>query len=213
LRLSLYRNGVNDFIPKPILHEELLVRINNPITNKRLLDKTHDQRRELYTLATTDKLTGCNNRHSLMEFSGKFFAQAKRHKYPASLLVIALDKFKIINGTHGHAIGDVELIAVGQLLNHSFRDGDLVARFGGEEFVALLSHCDHESAVSKAELVRKEIESLNPNDLSISDSIGVSTMEKGPTSDFDELFHVADEAVYKAKDSGRNRVIALPLPR
>jgi two-component system, cell cycle response regulator len=148
-----------------------------------------------------------------MEFSGKFLAQAKRHKYPVSLLVIDLDKFKVINDTHGHAIGDVVLIAVGHLLNRSFRDGDLIACFGGEEFVALLSHCDHEAAVLKAELVREKIESLNPSDLPISVSIGVSTMEKGQTSDFDELFHVADEAVYKAKDSGRNRTIALPLPR
>jgi two-component system cell cycle response regulator len=120
---------VNDFIPKPILSEEFLVRINNLITKGRLLDKIHHQRRKLYTLATTDKLTGCNNRHSLMEFSGIFLAQVKRPKYPVSLLVIDLDKFKIINDTHGHAIGDAVLIAVRRLLNRSFRNYDFVARF------------------------------------------------------------------------------------
>ena len=106
-RISLYHSGVNDFLQKPILHEELLVRIGNLITNKRLLDKVHDIRRELFSLATTDKLTGCQNRHSLMEFSGKFISQALRHRYPVSMLVIDLDHFKAVNDNHGHAVGDI----------------------------------------------------------------------------------------------------------
>ena len=82
LRLSLYESGVTDFLQKPFLAQELLIRTRNLITNKRLLDKVHDQCRELFTLATTDKLTGCHNRHSLMEFSDKFISQAIRQKHP-----------------------------------------------------------------------------------------------------------------------------------
>jgi two-component system cell cycle response regulator len=210
-RIALYQLGVNDFLAKPILHQELLVRIANLITNKRLLDKVHDIRRELFALATVDKLTGCHNRHSLMEFSGKFIATARRHQYPVSMLVIDLDHFKAINDNHGHAIGDVVLELTGALLNESFREGDLVVRYGGEEFVVLMTHCDVEGACQKAEYVRRAIEDLKPNGLDITTSIGVTTMEIGAKGDFEDMFHAGDEGVYTAKDGGRNRVVFVPM--
>jgi len=206
-RLDLYRSGVNDYLKKPILLEELEVRVSNLITSKRLLDKVHDQRRELYNIATTDKLTGCNNRHSLMEFSDKFIAQAKRHHYPVSLFVIDLDHFKNVNDTHGHAAGDVVLEGIGNLLNKSFREGDLVARFGGEEFVILLNHCDQEYASMKAESLRADIENLKPHDLRITASIGITTINDDPDESFETLFSRADKAVYEAKETGRNKVV------
>ena len=206
-RISLYQSGVNDFLQKPILHEELQVRIGNLITNKRLLDKVHDIRRELFSLATTDKLTGCHNRHSLMEFSEKFISQARRHQYPISMLVIDLDHFKAVNDNHGHAIGDVVLELTGELLNKSFRDGDLVARYGGEEFVVLMTHCNGEHARLKAEKLRLDIENMKPNELTITTSIGVTSIEVGSTSDFEAMFHAGDQGVYSAKENGRNQVV------
>jgi two-component system cell cycle response regulator len=206
LRLALYREGVNDFIRKPIMVEELLIRVHNLITNKRLLDKVHDQRRELFALATTEKLTGCHNRHSLMDFSKKFIAQAIRHQFPVSLMVIDLDHFKRINDTHGHATGDIVLQEVGELLNRSFREGDLVARFGGEEFVVLLDHCDARGVSGKAEPLRQAIEQLRPADLTVTASIGTTAMEPPVQRGFEALFAAADEAVYRAKEGGRNRV-------
>jgi two-component system cell cycle response regulator len=210
-RISLYRAGVNDFLPKPILPEELLVRINNLITNKRLLDKVHDIRRELFALATTDELTGCQNRHSLMEYSSKFVSQAQRHEYPISMLVIDLDHFKAVNDNHGHAIGDLVLKLTGELLNNSFRDGDLVARYGGEEFVVLLPYCDGENARDKAEKLRIDIENLKPNSLNITTSIGVTSIEKGSTQDFEAMFQAGDQGVYAAKDNGRNQIVFVAL--
>lgn len=212
LRLSLYREGISDFIHKPVLVEELLIRAGNLIDNKRLLDKVHDQRRELYILATTDKLTGCQNRHSLLEFSKKMMAQAQRHGFPVSLLMIDLDHFKQINDQHGHATGDQVLNGVGTLLLQSFRDSDLVARFGGEEFVVLMDHCSAKEACSKAEKLRQSLEQLKPAGLRVTASIGVSSLEAGQTADFEALFSAADEAVYRAKDKGRNQVALQPLP-
>ena len=206
LRLGLYRAGVNDFVPKPILIEELLVRVANLITNKRLLDKVHDQRRELFTLATTDKLTGCHNRHSLMEFAQKFIAQAIRHRFPVSLMVLDLDHFKQVNDQHGHATGDEALADTGNLLNRSFREGDMVARFGGEEFVVLLNHCDHKDAVLIAEKCRTALGKLQPAGLPVTASIGVSTLSAGHQLTFEQLFAAADEGVYRAKGNGRNQV-------
>lgn len=206
LRLSLYQEGISDFIQKPVLIDELLVRVNNLITSKRLLDKVHDQRRELNSLATTDKLTGCHNRHSLMNFSSKFISQAIHHRYPVSLMVIDLDHFKKINDTHGHAVGDIVLSQVGQLLNSSFLEGDMAARFGGEEFVILLNHCDSKDVQKVAEKFRQQVESLKPNEIAISVSIGITCLEVGMNQDFEVLFHVADQGVYKAKENGRNQV-------
>jgi len=207
LRLSLYQTGVNDFLQKPILLEELIVRVGNLMTNKRLLDKVHDQRRELFSLATTDPLTGCHNRHSLTEFSSKFIAQAMRHKYPVSLMVIDLDHFKLVNDNHGHAVGDIVLAETGKILNTFFREGDMAARFGGEEFVILLNHCDAEFAMKKAEKLRQKIEQLKPNDLTITSSIGVTTLIEGQKCSFDQMFSTADHGVYAAKEGGRNQVV------
>jgi len=210
-RISLYHSGVNDFLQKPILHEELIIRIANLITNKRLLDKVHDIRRELFSLATTDKLTGCQNRHSLMEFSGKFISQSVRHRYPVSMLVIDLDHFKAVNDNHGHAVGDTVLELTGSLLNESFRDGDLVSRYGGEEFVVLMTHCNGENARIKAEEIRLAIENLKPNGLRITTSIGVTSLEMGFERDFEDMFRAGDEGVYKAKENGRNQVVYIEL--
>ena len=210
-RIALYKMGVNDFLPKPVLHQELLVRIRNLITNKRLLDKVHDIRRELHALATIDKLTGCHNRHSLMEFAEKFIATSRRHEYSISLLVIDLDHFKAINDNHGHAVGDVVLELTGGLLNASFREGDLVARYGGEEFVVLMTHCNAEDARGKAEELRQAIENLKPNGLDITTSIGVTSLEGGAKGDFEAMFRAADEGVYAAKEGGRNRVVYIAV--
>lgn len=206
LRLSLFKEGISDFIPKPILMDELLIRVKNLITNKRLLDKVHDQRRELYSMATTDKLTGCHNRHSLMDFSRKFIAQAIRHQFPISLMVIDLDFFKKINDTQGHAMGDIVLSQMGQLLNSCFRDGDMVARFGGEEFIVLLNHCEKQLALQKAEKLREDVVQLMPENIPISASIGVTTLETGMQHEFETLFNAADKGVYLAKENGRNQV-------
>jgi len=206
-RIALYHSGVSDFLPKPILREELLIRISNLITNKRLLDKVHDIRRELFALATIDNLTGCHNRHSLMEFSDKFISTARRHEYPVSLLVIDLDHFKAVNDNHGHAVGDIVLQKTGALLTESFREGDLVSRYGGEEFVVLMTHCNAENARLKAEKLRLEIANLKPEGLDITTSIGVTSLEVGATGDFEAMFHAGDEGVYAAKEGGRNRVV------
>lgn len=206
LRLSLFKAGINDFIQKPILPDELLARVNNLISNKRLLDKVHDQRRELFALATTDKLTGCHNRHSMMEFSHKLIANAIRHQFPVCMLVIDLDNFKSINDNHGHIAGDKVLQAIGQLLSGFFRDGDMVARFGGEEFVILLDHCDIRDAELKAEKLRQAIMQLKPEGLPVTASIGISTIPEDKTGNFDTLFQSADSGVYLAKELGRNQI-------
>ena len=204
-RTLFLRNGANDFIIKPYDAEELIVRSSNLIENKKIFVQAKQQQIKLMKLAMTDQLTGLYNRHSLFDLGPKYLSDARRHKFPVSILVIDLDHFKNVNDTHGHAVGDVVLKSIGQVLNDHCRTEDLVARFGGEEFVMLLSHCDVDAAEKKAESIKQAIEESKPNDLTITTSIGVAAYSGSEA--FEKFFDKADSAVYEAKDSGRNRVV------
>ena len=204
-RTAFLRNGANDFIIKPYDDDELIVRSSNLIENKKIFEQAKKQEQDLTKLAMTDQLTGLYNRHSLFDIGPKYLSDAKRHNFPVSLLVFDLDHFKNVNDTHGHGIGDIVLKTVGKVLNDNCRTEDTAARFGGEEFVMILSHCDVDFAFTKAEAIRLAIEKSKPNDLSITTSIGVAALAKD--DDFESLFDKADKAVYEAKETGRNKVV------
>ncbi len=206
-KLESLQCGANDFIIKPILQEELRARVSNLIRNKKLFDKVREQQERLMQLAMTDQLTGLSNRHYLFETAPKRISEAIRHNTPISLIVIDLDKFKLINDTHGHTTGDIVLAETGKLIKSLCRNEDICARFGGEEFILLLSHCDIDSAQQKAEQIRSAIEQLKPQQLKISASLGVSTLPEGSLYEFRDLFAAADEAAYHAKENGRNQVV------
>jgi len=205
-RTSFLRNGANDFILKPYDDDELLVRSSNLITNHRLLKQSKQQQHQLMKLALTDQLTGLYNRHSLNDLGPKFISNAHRHKLPLSLFVIDLDHFKNVNDTYGHAVGDLVLKAIAAVLYDTCRTEDIVARFGGEEFIMMLTNCDLTKALEKGELLRAAIESCKPEDLIITASIGATELITDDT--FDTLFNRADKAVYEAKETGRNKVVA-----
>ena len=205
-RTSFLRAGANDFIIKPYDEDEIIVRSSNLIESKKIFEQAKKQREDLIKLAMTDQLTGLYNRNSLFDVGPKYLSDAKRHDFSVSILVFDLDHFKNVNDTHGHSVGDIVLKAVGQVLNDNCRIEDTVARFGGEEFVMVLSHCDLDFAFKKAESIRLAIEQSKPHDLTITASIGVA--ELGKDDDFESLFDKADKAVYEAKETGRNKVVA-----
>ena len=204
-RTTFLRNGADDFIIKPYDTDELVVRASNLIKNRKILGQVKMQKQELLQLAMTDQLTGLYNRHSLFDIAPKYLSDAKRHKFPVSLVVIDLDHFKNVNDTHGHATGDVVLKSIGQVLKEQCRTEDFVARFGGEEFVMVFSHCDIDFAVTKAEKLREAVEAAQPAGLTITASLGVAVMDE--SDDFNSLFEKADKAVYEAKETGRNKVV------
>jgi two-component system cell cycle response regulator len=205
-KIELLRAGANDSVQKPVLLEELSVRVKNLLQNKKLFDTVELQKQQLKEMAFRDPLTGLYNRHLLVATAERSLEEAYRHSYSISMMVIDLDHFKKVNDTFGHATGDVVLQAVADLLLRTFRGSDTAVRFGGEEFVILLPHCDGEAAITKAQSLRLQIEKLTPASIPITASIGVShTLENVRTS-YDELFAAADEAVYAAKMSGRNCV-------
>lgn len=205
-RLMVLSSGAQDFMSKPVSNEELVIRLRNLLSTRRLFQQIERDRERLREMATTDALTGLYNRAFLVESAERRLSEAKRHKQPVSLIIGDIDFFKKINDTHGHDQGDVVLRAVGKLLSTFFRDEDLPARFGGEEFVILLNHCNGENALRKAEALRQAISDLKPGDLTVTMSLGV-TERSGENETFDQLFKRADDALYKAKHGGRNQVV------
>jgi len=206
LRIDLLHAGINDYVTKPPIEEELAARVNNLIINKRLADQVRQQQCTLYNIAMTDQLTTCHNRHSLSEYAPKYIKDAIRYDYPLSVMILDLDHFKQINDEFGHTTGDTVLSDIGRLLMSTCRQGDIVSRIGGEEFLVLLPHCCSEDAMNKAENIRSLIELAQPAGLNVTASIGVASLNELHGDDFEKLYKSADNAVYHSKENGRNQV-------
>lgn len=206
-RIEVFRAGANDYLTKPIIEEELVARVTNLVSAKQLLDKVENQREQLHKMAMTDQLTGLHGRHFLAETAPRTIAEAYRHGTPLSMVVVDIDHFKQINDEHGHNFGDRVLQNVAGALQDQCREEDLVARFGGEEFVILLPHCERASAGEKAERLRGAIEAQDNDGVAVSASFGVAALSLDITEDFERLFSRADKALYSAKEAGRSRVV------
>jgi diguanylate cyclase (GGDEF)-like protein len=153
--------------------------------------------------ARIDSLTGLANRRALEEILAAEISRAQRFQHQLAVVLLDLDRFKEINDSFGHAAGDVMLRTVSRLLNSLARQGDTVARWGGEEFVAVLPETDLDGARRFAERLRRTIEANPVGDMRTSASCGVATML--PDDSVDALLGAADQALYQAKSNGRNR--------
>lgn len=193
--------GAVDYIVKPIRPLIAKARVKIHITLKQ-------QRDLLAETAVRDQLTGLYNRHMLNDQLERRLSFALRHNEAMSIILIDLDYFKTVNDTFGHLAGDGVLREVAKVLKKSARREDIAARFGGEELVLLLDKCNGEHARSKAEHIRQEIEALYPQGIRVTASIGIAEVSDGVTS-VQTLLKKADDALYQAKDEGRNRVVLL----
>jgi diguanylate cyclase (GGDEF)-like protein len=153
--------------------------------------------------ARIDALTGLANRRALEEILAAEISRTQRFEHDLAVVLLDLDRFKEINDSFGHAAGDVMLRAVSRLLTSLARQGDTVARWGGEEFVVVLPETDLAGAQRFAERLRRTIESHVVGDMKTSASCGVATML--PEDSVEELLGAADRALYQAKSNGRNR--------
>ncbi len=172
---------------------------------------------ELTKKATTDSLTGLANRAEFDRFLAEELAAAVGSGEPISLIMTDIDRFKSVNDNHGHQVGDAVIKKVADLLDASCRDGDLAARYGGEEMALVLPGTDRATAAALAEAIRKQLaaEQIDCGDVSlpITASFGVSAYE--PPSPLNKpalVLKAADKALYHAKESGRNRVKVFSLP-
>ena len=210
--------GADDYITKPIDFAELKARLRSMLRIKRLQEALEERERELVEIneklrfmSQTDALTGLDNRRHLNERIEEMFAHALRLEEPFALVMCDLDKFKSVNDTYGHQAGDEVLKQFAAILKEEAREIDRVGRYGGEEFMLLLPGATIEAAAHFAERVRNRVEhhtfTFPGGTLTRTVSFGVSGWPHAKVSECDGLVRTADDALYVAKETGRNRVI------
>ncbi len=214
--------GANDYVIKPYNPAELIARVKNLLRIKELMEQLERANRDLQRanrrlqeVSITDELTGLYNRRHFWDRLDPEFKRAVRYGDPLSCLLLDIDKFKDLNDTYGHPVGDLALKELGRILKAECRGTDIVARFGGEEFIILLGRTDTDGATLFAERLRRIVEehSFQPADMDgeihITLSIGVVSYPNDDVHAINDLIRLADDALYRAKNGGRNRVITV----
>jgi diguanylate cyclase (GGDEF)-like protein len=203
--------GADDFLSKPVTPLELQIRLSSMLRIKELTDQLHEANAKLAQLAVTDPLTGLHNRRSLYSHLEREFIRSQRYKHPFAVAMLDLDHFKQVNDTYGHQTGDRVLKFLADVLRQTTRNTDVPGRFGGEEFMVLAPETGRETVAIMAERIREAVErqsrDLGDGMPRVTISIGAASTEILTATTFEDLVHLADEALYRAKREGRNRVV------
>ncbi|HET8950146.1 MAG TPA: diguanylate cyclase [Solirubrobacteraceae bacterium] len=207
---ALHR-GVQDFLVEPFSDAELVTRVDAAGRTKVLQEELVGQSERLEAMLFEDPLTGLSNRRFILTQLGGAVSAARRHERTLSVAIVDIDHFKAVNDEHGHAAGDRVLAAVAGAMREHLRAEDQLGRLGGEEFLALLPDADARAAAATAEKLRSETAALTVVhegvDLGVTISAGWAAWEgESP----EQLLRRADEALYEAKRSGRDRVAGAP---
>jgi len=203
--------GADDYITKPFDQNELQVRLR---AGTRLVDlqaQLLSAREALREQATRDSLTHLWNRSSIMDALSRELARSWRESSPLGVVMVDLDHFKHINDNHGHVAGDAVLREAARRMQNGVRQYDSIGRYGGEEFLILLPNCGEAESYSQAERLRKQLSQTeicidDETSLRITASFGITAAIPGESWTAEGLIRKADEALYVAKKSGRNRV-------
>lgn len=180
---------------------------NKTIEKLKATEKLLVQQRDLiFYQANHDQLTGLTNRHLFQDRLNMAIKESKRNNWSTSLLFIDLDDFKQINDRHGHEVGDEVLIKISNSLKETIREKDTVVRFGGDEFIILLSNTDEKGAMVVANNILKKVDAIefSKEDIKMTPSIGIASYPKDASS-AKELVTLADRALYQAKFKGKNQ--------
>jgi two-component system cell cycle response regulator len=207
-----------DYLTKPFDPDELAGRVNSALKIRELKDQVEFLKGRLKKISTTDDLTGLRNASYFWEHLNREIKRSASKKISLSLVVIDMDNFKTVNDAFGHPFGDEVLKEAARLLRATLGKRGLLARFGGEEFVAVLGGTKEEGAFAIAERLRKAIAgrgfSKDGTPFRLSISCGVATMRPDITDEHDDsisLFERADKALYEAKTRGKGITVAAPL--
>ncbi len=221
--VEAFEAGADDYLVKPVNRQILLARLLAAQRLVGLRERVEQDReaisrqasrlavlnRRLQYLALHDELTGIGNRRQAMEHLQREWAQAERHGRPLVCMLLDIDHFKRVNDTYGHDVGDVVLRETARAMQGALRAGDVVCRFGGEEFIAICPGADVATAGFLGDRLRAAVEAHQiaaPGfDGNVTVSVGVSAWTSAVAS-ITELLKHADEALYAAKFAGRNKV-------
>jgi two-component system cell cycle response regulator len=204
--------GVNDYLLRPVDKNELLARVRTQIRKKRYTERLRDNVQMSIEMAITDALTGLFNRRYMETHLGTLVEQAMSRGKPLTVLVLDVDYFKAVNDTHGHDAGDDVLREFSLRIRKSIRNIDLACRYGGEEFVIVMPETDMAVATMVAERLRRRIATepfpiqQNSRQIEVTISIGIAALG-GAEDDPGAMLKRADQALYRAKRDGRNRVV------
>jgi two-component system cell cycle response regulator len=204
--------GVNDYLMRPIDKNELLARARSQVRKRRYAERLRDNVQMSIEMAITDALTGLFNRRYMESHLGTLIEQAIARGKPLTALVIDIDYFKSINDTHGHDAGDDVLREFALRIKRSIRGIDLACRCGGEEFVVVMPETDMAVAAMVAERLRRRIAAdpfaiqQGAGSVPVTISIGIAAL-RGKDDNAAALIKRADQALYRAKRDGRNRVV------
>jgi len=205
--------GVNDYIVRPVDPNELVARSLTQIRRKRYNDRLRNSVKQTIELAVTDPLTGLYNRRYLDNHLNVLFNRSMARGRPLSVLITDIDRFKQVNDTYGHDGGDEVLREFANRVRSTIRGADLACRYGGEEFVVVMPDTSPEVAAAVAERLRAAVESTSfalkhsGQALSVTASFGIASRITSVLTP-DQLMKQADLALYEAKNTGRNRVVA-----
>jgi len=205
--------GINDYFVYPIDESELVARIKTQLRRKQYQDNLRNDLEQSVNLAAKDGLTGLFNRRYFDIHIKQMVEKANKDNIKLYLLMCDIDNFKHVNDTYGHQAGDKVLTATARIFKNTFRVTDLIARFGGEEFIILLNDTNIDQTMYTAERVRVKIESMNfqideqTEPLKKTISIGVTEYKKGES--IEDFIERSDKAMYEAKTTGKNKVVRL----
>ncbi len=202
--------GADDYIIKPFKHNELKVRLR---AGRRIIELQQEllaAQAILQNKASHDSLTGLWNHEEILAILRQELARADRDGEPVSVIMADIDHFKLVNDTYGHMAGDAVLRLTAQRMHGLIRAYDFIGRYGGEEFLFVLPECRQEYTAAFAERLRLSIcsDSIDSPEglLPVTISLGVASSDKEKKWDAESLVKAADEALYRAKENGRNRV-------
>lgn len=203
--------GASDYLLKPFDPRELVARVKVQIKIKTLQDELKIKNARLSEMSVMDGLTNVYNRRHLGDKLELEFLRARRYNLGLAYVMFDLDYFKRVNDQYGHMAGDYILVEVAAILKRNSRKPDLVARYGGEEFAMLLPNTDLEGALTVAQRAREEVEqtrfNFESNAIALTVSGGLVVYPHPDVHSVDQLVRKADDALFLAKEQGRNRLV------
>jgi two-component system, cell cycle response regulator len=202
--------GADDYLIKPVDPAELLARIRVGYRTVQMSREIENKNALLERAARTDHLTGLPNRMAVEEFASKQLSAALRHKFSLWIVVSDLDKFKLVNDTYGHLVGDEAIKRFAAILKSNTRAADICGRLGGDEFLFVIAHGDQKSIAQTIERLRADFANesclVNGQEVRVTASFGIAGFDGTGGTTLKELLTRADHALYSAKASGGNQV-------